>query len=147
MRNAPIPVFEYPHTVVPEDIDELGHAGNFHYIKWMQRAAIAHSTANGWSPEDYLRLGAGWVVRSHHITYLKPAFEGDEVVLRTWVANLKPATSLRKYEILNQQGEVLARAETDWAFINYERQRAVRIPAEVAGCFAVIDDAATEGEA
>ena len=28
-------------VVVPEDIDELGHAGNFHYIKWMQRAAIS----------------------------------------------------------------------------------------------------------
>ena len=37
--------FDYPHTVTHEDIDELGHAGNFHYIKWMQHAAIAHSAA------------------------------------------------------------------------------------------------------
>ena len=63
-------VFDYPHTVVAEDIDELGHAGNYHYVKWMQRAAVAHSTANGWSHEDYQRLGAGWVVRAHRITDL-----------------------------------------------------------------------------
>ena len=131
-------VFDYPHTVVAEDIDELGHAGNYHYVKWMQHAAVAHSTANGWSPEDYQKLGAGWVVRSHSITYLKPAFEGEEVVVKTWVANLKPATSLRKYEIVNTAGDVLARAETDWAFINYVRHRAVRIPAEVASCFQVV---------
>jgi acyl-CoA thioester hydrolase len=131
-------VFDYPHTVVAEDIDELGHAGNYHYVKWMQHAAVAHSTANGWSPEDYQTLGAGWVVRAHSITYLKPAFEGDEVIVKTWVANLRPATSLRKYEIVNAAGEVLARAETDWAFINYERHRAVRIPAEVANCFEVV---------
>ena len=131
-------VFDYPHTVVAEDSDELGHAGNYHYVKWMQHAAVAHSTANGWSPEDYQKLGAGWVVRSHSITYLRPAFEGDEVIVKTWVANLKPATSLRKYEIVNTAGEVLASAETDWAFINYERHRAVRIPPAVANCFEVV---------
>jgi acyl-CoA thioesterase FadM len=28
--------FEYVHTVTGQEIDELGHAGNFHFIKWMQ---------------------------------------------------------------------------------------------------------------
>ena len=73
--------FDYLHTVIPEDIDELGHAGNFQYVKWTQQAAIAHSTANGWSPQRYFELGAGWVVRAHKITYLKPALEGDELVI------------------------------------------------------------------
>ena len=131
--------FEYAHTVTGEDIDELGHAGNFHYIKWMQHAAIAHSTENGWSPRRYDKLGAGWVVRSHKITYLKPALEGDAVVIRTWVANMKPATSLRRYEIMKATGELLATAETDWAFVNYARQRPVRIPADVANCFKVVE--------
>lgn len=131
--------YEYAHTVTGEDIDELGHAGNFHYIKWMQHAAIAHSTANGWSPGRYDKLGAGWVVRSHNITYLKPAFEGDAVVIRTWVANMKPATSLRRYEIMKATGELLATAETDWAFVNYARQRPIRIPAEVASCFSLVE--------
>ena len=131
--------FEYHHTVTHEDIDDLGHAGNYHYVRWMQHAAIAHSTANGWSPERYNELGAGWVVRSHQITYLKPAFEGDEVIIRTWVANMKPATSLRRYEISLGSGPVLARAETDWAFVNYAKQKAVRIPQEVADAFIVIE--------
>ena len=130
--------FEYLHTVSAEDIDQLGHAGNFHYVKWMQHAAVAHSTANGWSAQEYDALGAGWVVRSHKITYLKPAFKGDALVIKTWVANMKRATSLRQYEILNDQGELLATAETDWAFVNYERQKPIRIPAEVAACFEVV---------
>ena len=130
--------FEYFHTVSREDIDDLGHAGNFHYIRWMQHAAIAHSAANGWPPERYDELGAGWVVRSHQITYLKPALEGDELVIRTWVENMKPATSLRRYDICRRDGTLLARAETDWAFVNYSRQRAVRIPATVAESFEVV---------
>jgi acyl-CoA thioester hydrolase len=131
-------LFDYPHTVTVDDIDELKHAGNFHYIKWMQHAAIAHSTANGWSAERYIDLGAGWVVRSHKITYLKPAFEGDELVIRTWVASARAASSVRMYQILKASDELLAHAETEWAFVNFERQRPVRIPPEVASCFEII---------
>ena len=133
-----VAVFEYAHTVSRDDIDELGHAGNYHYVRWMQHAAVAHSTANGWSTERYDQLGAGWVVRSHHITYLKPAFEGDDLVIKTWVENMRPATSLRRYEISRRDGTLLARAETDWAFVNYAKQKAIRIPAEVANSFDLV---------
>ena len=131
--------FEYPHTVTEQEIDDLNHAGNFHYIKWMQHAAIAHSSANGWPPQKHIDLGAGWVARSHKITYLKPAFEGDALTIKTWVANMKHAISLRQYEIFNEAGEMLAKAETNWAFVNYEKQRPTRIPKEVASSFKVVE--------
>ena len=135
-----IKYFEYLHTVTEQDIDDLDHAGNYHYIKWMQHAAIAHSSANGWSPEKYIEMGAGWVVRSHKITYLKPAFEGDSITIKTWVSNMRSATSLRHYEILNDAGDILAKAETDWAFVNYEKQKPIRIPVEVSACFELVSD-------
>ncbi len=130
--------FAYPHIVTREDIDELGHAGNFHYVRWLQRAAVAHSAANGWPAERYSELGAGWVVRAHQITYLKPAYAGDELVITTWVENMRPATSLRRYEIHRADGALLARAETDWAFINYTTQKPVRIPPAVADSFEIV---------
>jgi acyl-CoA thioester hydrolase len=129
--------FDYPHTVTHEDIDQLGHAGNFHYVKWMQHAAIAHSTANGWPEERYGQLGAGWVVRSHNITYIKPAFEGNELIIRTWVDSARPALSVRKYEIRHENGNLLARAATEWVFISYKSQRPIRIPPEVLCCFEI----------
>ena len=132
-----IKYFEYRLTVTSQEIDDLNHAGNFHYIKWMQHAAIAHSTAIGWSPQKYIEFEAGWVARSHKITYLKPAYEGDPIVIKTWVSNFKGVTSLRQYEIFNDRGEMLAKAETDWAFVNYKNQKPTRIPAEISACFAI----------
>ena len=126
--------FDYSHTVSEQDIDELGHAGNFHYIKWMQHAAIAHSFRQRMACHiRYYELGAGWVVRSHNITYLKQAFLGDSVVIRTWIASGKTASCVRCYEIVNDKGEMLAKAETVWAFVNYEKQKPTRIPPEVTG--------------
>jgi len=133
-------VYIHRHVVSPAEIDDLGHAGNIHYVRWMQDAAVAHSAALGWPLERFLELGAGWVVRSHQVTYLRQALEGERIEVRTWVANMKPATSLRRYEICGADGKLLARAETDWAFIDYARQRPVRVPPEVAASFPVVGD-------
>ena len=131
-------VFEYLHTVVDAEIDEQGHANNVVYVAWMQDAAIAHSATLGWTPERYLRLGMGWVARRHTIEYLRPARSGDEIVVQTHVADMKKVTSTRLYRIIRRRdGELLAKAETHWAFVSYVTGKPTRIPAEIASAFPV----------
>ena len=132
-------VFEYRHTVRQDEIDPLGHANNVVYLEWMQAAAVAHSTRQGWPGESYRQLGRGWVVRSHHIEYRQPAVAGDEIVVRTWVATMKKVSSLRRFRILRARDrETLAVAETNWAFIDYATNRPIRIPPEVAQAFEIV---------
>jgi acyl-CoA thioester hydrolase len=132
-------IFEFHHTVADSEIDSLGHANNVAYVDWMQLAAAAHSSAQGWPGPRYREIGKGWVVRSHHIEYLQPAYAGDRIVVRTWVATLKKATSLRRYRILLVPDEaVLATAETLWAFIDYATRLPQRIPTEVAESFPIV---------
>lgn len=142
LPSAPMPaIFEYEHTVTDAEIDALNHAGNVAYVEWMQAAALAHSTALGWPAERYMAIGQGWVVRAHVIEYLQPAFAGDRVVVRTWVAAIRKATSSRRYEILRKSdGRRLAIAETRWAFIDYATGQPARIPPEVAASFPVVSE-------
>ena len=87
-----------------------------------------------------LALGQGWVVRSHAIEYLLPAFAGDHLAVETWVATMKKVTSLRRYRIVRRgDAAVLATAETNWAFVDLAGGRPVRIPPEVAGAFVVVE--------
>jgi acyl-CoA thioester hydrolase len=133
-------IFEYPHTVTGEEIDELGHASNIAFVAWMQAAAVAHSAAQGWPGERYKGLGKGWVVRSHAIEYLQPAFAGERIVVQTWVADMKKVTSLRRYRVFRQADQaLLAKAETNWAFIDYSTGKPARIPADIAHSFQIID--------
>jgi acyl-CoA thioester hydrolase len=137
------PIFEYRHTVHRDDIDELGHANNLSYLRWALAAAVAHSDVEGWPAEAYRALGAGWVVRSHQIEYLQPAFDGDAVIVRTWVADMKKVTSLRQFRIVRNVGGkevLLARAATDWAFIHFATGAPKRIPPEVSSAFQVVTD-------
>lgn len=132
-------IFEYRHTVTLEEIDGQGHVNNLEYLKWMQNAAVAHSAAVGWTSARYRESGAGWVARRHEINYLLPAFAGDELIVRTWVAGLRKATSLRKYRVVRVADDaVLSIAETDWAYIGLEHHVPRRIPDEMRDAFPVV---------
>ena len=133
-------VYEHHRTVAAAEIDALGHANNIAYLEWMQAAALAHSAAQGWPGEAYQRLGCGWVVRSHRIEYHSPARFGEPIVVQTWVANMRKVTSLRRYRVVRgSDAELLATAETQWAFIDFATGQPKRIPPEIASAFAVVD--------
>ncbi len=136
-------VFEWKHVVESADLDDLQHANNVSYLKWMQSAAVSHSSMQGWPGEAYQQLGCGWVVRSHHIEYFAQARLHDEVVVRTWVADMKKVTSLRRFHIYRASDQVvLAKAATDWAFIDYRTGMPKRVPVEVSSSFEIhVEDA------
>lgn len=133
-------VLIYEHCVSEEEMDGQGHANNVAYLNWLQSAAVAHSTAQGWSTADYRRCGWSWVVRSHFIEYRRPLFAGDQVQVKTWIADMKKFSSLRKYQIVHgQTGKLVARAETNWAFVDQATGRLISIPEQVSSAFEVVD--------
>ena len=135
-------VYDHKLTVQHSEIDQQGRANNVAFLQWMQDAAIAHSSLQGWPSQRYQRIGSGFVVRSHRIVYSLPAFAGDEITVRTWVSNFCKLTSLRKYRILRQTtDELLAEAETDWVFIGFEKGIPRRIPVELVAAFEIVEDA------
>ena len=126
--------FVHEVEVVDADIDNLGHASNLIYLRWVQDAALAHSTALGFPETAYLARGQVWVVRKHEIEYLRPAVAGDRLRIETRVVLMKVANSVRRTEIF-RNGELVCRASTDWVYVDLSRGRPLRIPAEIRDAF------------
>src|SRR5215212_1114432 len=125
----------YDLLVPPEAIDANGHANNVEFVRWMQDAAVHHADARGLSAATR-EAGATWVVRSHHVEYLRPAFAGDRLRVLTWVADFRRAFSTRRYRFTRPaDGAVLARGETNWVFVDSNTGRPKSIPAELQGMF------------
>jgi acyl-CoA thioester hydrolase len=135
-------IYEHPLTVQPAHIDRLGHVNNLAYLGWMLEAAVAHSAAQGWNAERYDELGSVWVVRSHEIKYIEPAYEGQQLVVRTWVADMTKVSSTRRYRIERAaDGAVLAKAATRWAFIDRTTGTLTRVPQVLIDSFELVADA------
>lgn len=135
-------VFRHAVVVGAESIDALNHANNREFLRWMEEAAVRHSDARGWTTERYVASGASWVASQHRLDYLRPAFEGDALTVWTWIAEIQPRTSRRRYLVTrDRDGKALALGQTVWAYIDLANGRGVPVPADVAASFeAVADD-------
>ena len=128
-------VYRYGFTVPESDIDGNGHVNNVAYVQWMQDVAIRHFEASGGKPlmEE---ASATWVARSHHIEYLRPAYVGDLVEARTWIASFSRVRSVRRYAFVRLSDDaVLAKGETEWVFVNATTGRPKAIPEPITSLF------------
>ena len=117
-------------------IDENGHVNNVAYVQWMQEIAVEHYASLGGIEAQ--GSDATWFVREHRIEYLRPAFAGEEIEIRTWVENIRRVRSLRKYEFVRRSdGQVLVKGETDWVFVDVRTGRPLPIPEEVSSVFSL----------
>lgn len=131
-------VYVHDVDVTDDDIDALGHASNIAYVRWIQDAAIAHSTSVGLDVETYCGLGACFVVCRHEVDYLRPVLRGDRLEVRTWLDSVMAAKSLRATEIVRVAGEkplLVARAKTTWGFMEMSTGRPRRIPDDIRIAF------------
>ena len=127
------PVFTHRIVAPADAIDELGHVNNAVWVQWIQEVALAHwySVADPAHQDDYI-----WVVVRHEIDYLRPAFEGEVLIGRTWVGDApKGARFDRHMEFVGEDGKVRVRATTIWAIIDKASGRPIRVPAEVVAPF------------
>jgi len=121
-------------TLTKESIDENGHVNNVAYVQWMQDIAVEHYASIGGIEAQGSQ--STWVVREHRVEYLLPAFEGEQIEIRTWVENIRRVRSLRKYEFVRTaDGKLLVRGETDWVFVDVKTGSPRAIPADVANVF------------
>jgi len=134
-------IFREEFTVPPSVIDGNGHVNNVVFVQWMQDVATRHFAATGCA--DVVRSsGAIWVVRSHTLEYLAPAFSGDRLQVSTWVVSFSRVRTLRRYQFARaSDGRLLVSGETDWVLINASTGRPCSIPESIRRAFVLVDEA------
>lgn len=124
-------IYRHEIQVTAEMVDRNGHVNNVAYVQWLQDAAVAHARTSGCTALT-TKLGATWVVRTHHIEYFRPVFAGDSITVLTWVENFRKVRSLRKYKLVRAVDQALvAEAETDWVLVDAASGKPRAIPEEV----------------
>lgn len=137
----PAGVFPRTFSVPDTAIDGNGHANNLEYLRWMQEAAVAHSDARGWTLERYRQTRTSWVIRSHGIEYLRPAFADESLTVLTWIGGFEEQASPRHYLFWRERDrKILARAQTLWVFVDADTGRATRISGDFRSAFEVVSD-------
>ncbi|MCF6213460.1 MAG: acyl-CoA thioesterase [Flavobacteriaceae bacterium] len=119
--------FTFELSVVSEDIDTLNHVNNVVYLKWINLAATKH-----WAQlsKDRFTKIYSWVALRHEIDYLKPAFLGDLISIKTWVGESSGVKSIRHVEIY-ANNTLLTKAKTTWVLLDAKTMRPRRIQDDI----------------
>ena len=135
--------WDYPNPytvkvqVLPEEIDQLGHANNRVYLNWIMTAAYTHSESLGLSVDDYLNIGVAMVAKRHELNYIAATFVNDELIIGTWIAtNDNRFNSQRNYQIIRlSDDKTILRAETAWVSMAIQTGKPQRMPEEFIQCY------------
>lgn len=106
------------------------------YLRFMQETAFDASAAAGYGQRRYVAIGKLWLIRETDVDFISPLRYGDAVRVKTWVADFRRVQSRRMYELTKEEsGELVARAHTDWAFLDRATGRPTLIPDEIITAF------------
>lgn len=127
------------------ECDPYDHVNHANYLRYMQEAAFDASAALGYNTARYREMGHHWLIRETDITYLRPLVYGDTVIVKTWVGDFRRVRSRRMYELrLASSGDPVAKASTEWVYLNTETLRPATVPPEMVAAFWHPDTAAGE---
>jgi len=114
----------------------IDHVSNVEYVRWLDRAAELHADACGYRRTWLLQRNLMWFVARHEIDYLAEARLGDDLVVATWVRDMKRIRSWRDFAIIRPADQTMVcRAATLWVLVDLETRRPVRIAQEMVRRF------------
>ena len=121
----------HPISILPADIDFMGHVNNARYLNWVQDAVVAH-----WEKLAPPQAVAAhlWVALKHEITYRKPAFLNDEVIATVVLDRVEGVRAF--YSTLIKRGDdLLAEVKSSWCCLDAATLRPARIAKDIAAHF------------
>lgn len=111
-----------------DEADELGHANNVIYLRWILDAAIGHWNWLKGKVDPAVLRDVAWVVLRHEVDYLAPAFPGETIEVTTWVPTCTPTTCARFAEIRRPADDVLlARSASTYVVVDAASGRPRRL--------------------
>ena len=118
------------------ECDANGHMNNAQYLRLMQETAAEAVSSAGFG-HDYLQsIGKMWLAHETAITYEQPLYYGDEIVVKTWISDIRRSSSRRIYEFWKTGENMrMAQAYTDWIYMDIETRRPAIIPGDIISFF------------
>ena len=113
--------------------DFLGHWKLSDMFTEFANVATSHALSFGGWDTKY-KDQYGWVVAKMRVKVHQPIVIDEEVTLRTWITMGSAVVHPRQYEVVNNKGEVVVEATSDWTLLDLVKRR-IALPKRVGLTF------------
>lgn len=109
-------------------------------LEMFQDCGALHGEDCGFSIDYQNEIGKCWVITSWQLIIDKLPRLGDEVVVSTWGYKVRQIMALRNFTLSSPDGEIFAKADTQWIMMDMNTGRPTRVPQEAADMYGMEPD-------
>lgn len=132
----PAEIFSMQLSVAWHDLDSVQHVNNANYLKYTEECGMHAIAAHGWPISRMIDEGFAIFIRRHQVQYLRPAVLGDDMLISTWVSDVRRSTATRHYLIQRKSDqEKLAVIHTKGVWVDLKTGKPIRIPENLLADF------------
>lgn len=132
-------IYTLSFTVKEKPENYIRHVNNLRYLEWFIDAATQHAETLGWGVQACKERSLAWVVKSHCIEYAKPALQGDQLIIYTWIHSFTRTRVIRRYKCVRKNDKnVICTAETVWVIVDDETGSPKAIPSDFLDRIAIV---------
>ena len=128
-----------------EDVSAvISHVSNVAFVRWIDHAAERALSVAGWSYQDLLEKRAMFFVARHEIDYRMEAHQDEDLMMATWVRDIRRVKSWRDtiiWRLCEGEPVVVCTASTLWVHVDLDTRRPLRIPDEMNQALAPLQHA------
>ncbi|WP_333860145.1 acyl-[acyl-carrier-protein] thioesterase [Clostridium sp.] len=119
--------FEKEYEVQYHEIDFKGRLLVTSLINYFADVATKHSEAIGGSLKYLKEKGIAWVLYKWNINIDKSPYYGEKITIRTKACSFKKFYAYRTFHVMDEEGNVIAYANSLWILIDVSRRKILRI--------------------
>lgn len=125
-------LFSHRLEVRFRDCDPMGHVNNAVYLTYLEQARFSHWRALwGFRQRDLPSPVPGVILARVEIDYRSQARDGDRLEIRIGLSAIGRTSFAYDYEIVDDQGTLVATAKSVQVMYDYAAGRPVPVPAEI----------------
>lgn len=112
------------------ETDQMGYCYYGNYAQYFEIGRVEAMRNLGMSYKSLEAVGIMLPVSDFSVKYIKPAFYDDLLSVTTEIVELKGPRLVFHYEIHNEEGVLLSKAETTLIFVDKETMRPSKPPSD-----------------
>ena len=101
-------------------------------LQYLQEIATDHSGSCGYGVYELQEMGIGWVIMCWDVKLGRRIRWRERLTCRTWPYEFRSYVGKRAYEIVAEDGEVVAQADSWWAMMDLKEMKAAPGTEEIA---------------
>lgn len=113
-------MYSFNSRVRFSEVDQNGHLTLKHLVDYFQDCCIFHSEDVGLGRKDSKETKKAWMLIGWQIEIRRLPVYGEKICTMTWPYSFVRFKGGRNFVMTDQTGEVIARADSQWVYMNLE---------------------------